>query len=89
MRNKLSWKTLDKLNSSQDIYKALLKKGIKGCRGNESGCPLAVATGYTVSRSSARRGPEIRRLTDAEGDFVDRFDQGEYPELDKNFEWQT
>lgn len=83
---KLSWKTLDKLKSSQAIFELLLKHRIKGRRNQPARCPLAHATGFLVSRDRACDivTEEIKTLTRAEKAFVFNFDWGLYPELDES-----
>lgn len=55
-----------------------------GKPGNARACPLARATGLIVYRAHARRDDESDdyvEIPDTVGEFICRFDRGEYPEL--------
>jgi hypothetical protein len=75
----LTWEELDKCETADAIADLLRRHGVRGVPGQPEACPLAVATGWSVSGRVAWLGEH--RLTPAESAFVARVDAGEYPDL--------
>lgn len=77
----LSWDALDRCETAEEVADLLRRYGARGRRGGVSTCPLARATGWCVTARTRYRETEQERLTEAEREFVRRFDTGDYSDL--------
>lgn len=78
----LTWDEIDKCQSADEIADLLRSKGVKGIQDSNSHCPLANATGSRVYGDYRYDGGwTMRDCTQTEAEFVQRFDNGGYPDL--------
>jgi hypothetical protein len=77
----ISWDDLNRCTTADEIADLLQRNGVRGIPQNKSQCPLARVTGWRIGAHNAYTDHEIRPLTPAQQEFVELFDDYEYPDL--------